>query len=267
MNDSHDDQSPFWGQDETPTGQIRRIGRDVTGQISRIVHDHNEKHHFDRTREHRAVRPSDETPVHVNPYDYDLDDGYAGLGHADAAGDAAFDRAAGAAAVDIWTTPEHDDRPRRRAGRTGVDPRLLRAGAIAAAAVVLAPILIAVAVRRGRRRPGRPRLAARAAGRRSPPRSIRPTSTIPITAAAAIPITAAAVDNPSDDDLADNATSLDGVTEKGAGTTEASESASVAAAARRGSGGTGVRRRVHRRRRATTGTASPTARASRSTPG
>ena len=230
MNDSHDDQSPFWGQDETPTGQIRRIGRDVTGQISRIVHDHNEKHHFDRTREHRAVRPFDETPVHVNPYDYDLDDGYAGLGHADAAGDAAFDRAAGAAAVDIWTTPEHDDRPRRRAGRTGVDPRLLRAGAIAAAAVVLAPILIAVAA--GGADGDQGDLASLLEQPAAGAPEIDPAdSTIPITAAAAIPITAAAVDNPSDDDLADNATSLDGVTEKGAGTTEASESASVSAAA------------------------------------
>src|SRR5829696_7218557 len=217
MNDSHDDAARFWeGEDRTPTGSIRRIGRDVTGQIARVVHDHHEKHRFDRAREHRTVRVSDATPVYIQPYDYDLDDEYGSLGRPDPAGDAAWRD------VEVWTTSVADHRP-RRGGWVGVDRRLMRVGVIAAAAVVLAPVLIAVAS--GDRDGGEGDIAS---PQQDQPAVVAPqgdpaTSTIPITAAAVIPITAAA-DSPDDDDLADNDTSLDGVSDTGTHTANASAS-------------------------------------------
>lgn len=258
MNDRYDEDggdAAFWGSDDTPTAQIRRIGRDVTSQIRRVVPERPARRDATPTggvRRHRsgpgAVDPTggqrrhrdadasgsfvrrnaDATPLHLSPYDYDLaDDGYAGLAPTETVADHADD--ARWAAVDAWVTPELDEQPARRRGGAagasgvGVDPRLLRIGGLVAAVVVLIPVAAAL----GGGDDETPTVAAAVeAPIVAPQQDSEPTTpeTIAITAAV-VPIAADSA-NESDDDLADDATSQGGVSDKPA----ASQSDSAASA-------------------------------------
>src|SRR5688572_20237108 len=96
--------SDFWGGDDTPTTQLRRIGRDVTSQIRRVVPDRRVREQTapsGRVRQHRSGagapgpdrtgghprpapadrdrtgsvrRNADATPLMIDPYDFDLED-------------------------------------------------------------------------------------------------------------------------------------------------------------------------------------------------
>ncbi|MBA3606869.1 MAG: hypothetical protein H0W46_13035, partial [Acidimicrobiia bacterium] len=214
MTDFHDDDTQFWDDGgSSRSGQLRRLGHDVTGQIRRIAKDHDDRHHFERTRGHRAVRAEESASVHVAAYDYDLEDRYAGLGRAtahDPSDDALW------AGVDAWVEPETGSIDRRAIG--GVDRRLLRLGVIAAAAVVLLPVAVSIASgddSNGGVRTNEPDAAAIVPGEAGDD----PTSTlapvIPVSAAASMPASSAG-DNPADDDQEFVSASLNGVVDKAA---------------------------------------------------
>lgn len=191
---SHDDDTQFWSEPARRTGRMRRTDRDATGQLRRTAHTGE----FERTREHRVVRSrqlreTDATPIALSAFDYDLEDRYADLGRRDGADDAKWSALDDDGDVDTWLEPE--EHPRRVARVAGVDPRLLRFGAIAAAAVVMVPVAITAAASDDGGRVAASPVAAEAPAAQS----IAPTSTIPITAAVTNAVTTAG-DNPADDD-------------------------------------------------------------------
>ena len=119
MADQFDDDPSFWG--EQPTRRLQRPGA-------------NKRAEFERTREHKVVprRPSAPPP----PF-YDQAQ-YADTDPVEGGDDQAWDDF-GAGDVDPWVAE-----PPARRSALGVDPRLMRIGALAAAAVLLVPLVMAV---------------------------------------------------------------------------------------------------------------------------
>ena len=124
MADHFDDDRSFWGD-----GSRRRS--DPTGATPRSG--------FERTREHKVVTRRTPPPVEAPVVEHDVatedehDELWARFGASDAA----------EPEVDAWVEPERERA--RPAGGPGIDPRLLRIGALAAATVVLVPVVLAIA--------------------------------------------------------------------------------------------------------------------------
>ncbi|MFV0309021.1 MAG: LysM peptidoglycan-binding domain-containing protein [Desertimonas sp.] len=238
MNDRYDEtggDAAFWGSDDTPTAQIRRIGRDVTSQIRRVVPERPTRRDVTPSggvRRHRSGpgagdttgrqqrrrdadtsgafvrRNADAAPLHLSPYDYDLadGDGYAGLASTQVGADQADD--ARWAALDAWVTPEPIEPVRRRAtgSGTGVDPRLLRVGALVAAVVAMIPVAAAL----GGGDDEAPSVAAAAV---EVP-AVAPQPTTPETIAITAAVVPVAADSTNDDAAADGATASGGASDR-----------------------------------------------------
>jgi hypothetical protein len=176
MSEHHDDDTPVWDDPEWDrTGELPLIRGDDTGSVERTAslgrlargepgarrrravtgatRRSGRRQPFERTRTHHVVTRS--TPA-VPPV-ADAVDGWA--------------------PVDHWVEPE----PNRASG-IGVDPRLLRVGALVGAAVLLVPVVASLGGD-----PGEERLAAGAVTTTVPPATLPDPTTTTITVPATDP--------------------------------------------------------------------------------
>ena len=124
MTELFDDEAPSWREPATEhTGRIRRIGqRDA-----------------DRTRTHHVVERDPSRPVELDP------DAGSVWGEDAWARHARRRRAStGEPELDAWVESFEERPPPRRGRGAGIDPLLLRLGAIVAAAVLITPLLLAL---------------------------------------------------------------------------------------------------------------------------
>ncbi|MET0145146.1 MAG: hypothetical protein ABW328_10225 [Ilumatobacteraceae bacterium] len=147
MTDHFDDDTQFWDEPAwNRTGPIERIRqRDVSGSIDRITGSIQKIRHRDvtgpveRTRTHRTVqidtRPDAQPPTEALMVG-DLD------GH-DGRADGGWDDASWAP-VDHWVEPVEEGRHRGGIAGLGVDPKLMRIGAVGLVGVLMIPIALAV---------------------------------------------------------------------------------------------------------------------------
>jgi len=118
MTDHYDDETQFWDKPEwIRTGQTPRVQRDRTGG-------------FERTRSHRIVRKDEAARVDPVPFQVVSFDDFA------PEDDDVWD------GVDHWVEPL--EQTPRRGGYVGVDPVLLRIGAVGLVGVLMIPIALAL---------------------------------------------------------------------------------------------------------------------------